>query len=205
MSKMRGSIGSMAVIVAFGCAVAGTVEQATIFADPQMQVKSGTLQGCGYRLKAIPKLKSTNTSAVLLDASFNLYTDTIGFGLLKAGAVEVTIKEGQPSRPTNRPIESFWLKTPGASPTAPVDNKVSPAEDKGYLLYVERLDAVMHLFTAVWDDTPITIGMRIKGEPVDRIYTGKVDSSTADKEQTQQCFREMVQIIKKGLAAEEKK
>lgn len=75
-------------------AQAGTIEQATVLADPQMQVKAGALQGCGFRLRVMPLSISGLRSVVLLDASFNLYSD--GLGLLKGGAMEVPIVGASP-------------------------------------------------------------------------------------------------------------
>lgn len=127
-------------LAALACSVAqaGTVEQAVILADPQMQVKDGLLQGCGYRLKSAPKQLGSK-STVILDSSVNLYAS--GMTLLKGGAIEVEAKNGAPDGVAkNKPIQSFWLKVQSEKATVPRGGKVIAAETKGYLLYGISLD-----------------------------------------------------------------
>ena len=183
---------------------AGTVEQASIFADPQMQVKSGEVQGCGYRLKAIPQDIATAKSAVMLDASFNLYSKGT-LGLLKGGALQLALKDGELGKPVNKPIESFWVKVQGEKPTAPTKVAIFAAETKGYLLYGVSLDTTMSLFKAVWDKVPIMIGMRLKGEPFDRIYSGTAQVSDQDNAQVHECMNELIKQMQADLATEMEK
>lgn len=186
-------------VVACAAARAGTVEQATVLADPQMQVKAGALEGCGFRLRLMPQLTAVQRSVVLLDASFNLYSG--GMGLLKAGAMEVPISGGKPGKPLNRPIESFWIKAQGKDPTSPLGGKVLPAETKGYLLYGAPLESITSLFEAVWEKAPITVGVRIKGESIDRIYVGPPQLSEADDQQGHECMGQLVTQMQKALDA----
>lgn len=179
-------------------AQAGTIEQALILADPQMQVKDGAIRGCGYRLKGMPKDISTAKSVVLLDTSFNLFSP--GVGLLKGGATQVTLKGGTP---VNRPIESFWIRAQGERPTPPPKTEVKPAETKGYLLYVVPMEATLHLFAAVREQTPLMIGMRIKGEGIDRIYAGTVEVSDKDQAQVGECMGELIKQMEHDLEAKE--
>ena len=173
-------------------AQAGTVEQATIVADPQMQVKDGAVQGCGYRLKAIPSSFDGLSSVVILDTSFNFYST--GLGLLKGGALAFQAKGGTLGQATTKQIESFWLKTATGRPTTP-QRKVIPAENKGYLLYSESIDTILNLFASVAEGVPITVGVRIKGESVDRIYTGRVNLSDQDKAQGDQCIEDLMKQL----------
>jgi hypothetical protein len=193
------SVALLALALALASAQAGTVEQAHVVADLQMQVKGGAIQGCGYRLKGMPKDFAGSRSLILLDASFNFYSE--GLALLKGGAAQVTVKEGGPTNPVNKPIESFWLKAPAEKPTTAVNNKVMPAETKGYLLYGVNVESVMSLFTAVWDKKPITIGVRIKGEPIDRIYVGTAQLSSEDSAQGNQRMDELLGQIQRELEA----
>jgi len=186
--------------LAFGSNYAGTIEQATIVAEPQMQVKNGVVEGCGYRLKAIPKSFQTNRQPILLDASFNVYVNG-PFGLVKGGAVQVENMNGTVGKPVNKPIDSFWLKAQGARPTAPVEKKI-PSDTKGYLLYGVSVADVMRLFRSVWEAEPLTLGMRIKGESLDRIYSGVAiteDSSNAD---IQRCIDDLINKVKNSLGEE---
>jgi hypothetical protein len=197
-SQMRGTMKRRPVLVVSACIAAiqvtqvqgGTIEQATILADPQMQVDKGAIKGCGYRLKSMPASLAGATSTVVLDTSFNLYSS--GLALLKGGAVFVPLRTGNPGQPVNRPIASFWIKAQGNKPTTPLQGKVMPAETSGYLLYGESMTAVGVLFNAVWDQEPITVGMRLKGEAIDRIYSGRVVLSEPDGLQGKQCMHELL-------------
>lgn len=62
--------GTLCIASAMSTASGGTVEQAFILADPQMQVRDGAVQGCGYRLKAIPQSFDGRSPVLALDASF---------------------------------------------------------------------------------------------------------------------------------------
>lgn len=181
-------------------AQAGTVEQAFIFADPQMQVKDGAIRGCGYRLKGMPNDIATAKSVVLLDASFNLFSGAVG--LLKGGATQVTLNNGVAGTPVNRPIESFWIMAQGERPTPPPKTEVTEAETKGYLLYVVPMDATLPLFAAVREQTPLMIGMRIKGEGIDHIYAGTVQVSDKDQAQVSECMGELIKQMDRDLEAE---
>lgn len=171
---------------------AGTVEQAIILADPQMQVKDGAVQGCGYRLKAIPQSFDGRSPVLALDASFNLYFR--GIGLMKGGAIHSDFKDGKP-QPTTKPIENFWLKTQGDKPTSAANGKVLAADTPGYLLYAASVDSVLALYRSVADGTQLTVGVRLKGEGVDRIYSGVVQVSDADRRQGMQCLGDLLREI----------
>ena len=190
------------VALASAAAHSGTIEQATILADPQMQVKGGAVDGCGYRLKSIPQGISGLKSALLLDSSFNLYAS--GLALVKGGAVQVEIANGAPSRPLNKPIQSFWLKVQSENATVPT-GKVIQAETKGYLLYRISPTAAIQLFDAAWSKTPITIGMRLRGEGIDRIYTGTVKLSESDTVEGQRCVDELLKQVKSSDGADAKR
>lgn len=185
---------SLTIALAAGASEAGTVESARIFADSQMQVKEGAIQGCGYRLKAIPSTFGNSSSVVVLDTSFNFYST--GLSLLKGGALQFRIEGGTTGQRVNRPILSFWLKAQAEKPTVALNGKVLQAEDKGYLLYGVTAESVMGLFGAVWNKLPITIGMRIKGEPIDRIYSGTIEHTDGDGAQVRQCMDELVKQMK---------
>lgn len=178
--------------LAVGCsalAEAGTVEEATFIASAQMQVKEGNIEGCGYRLVGIPKDAQTSRSTVLLDVSFNLYSN--GLALMKSGAVQTNVKSGTPDQSTNRPIESFWLKTQGEKPSKPLSGKFTQAETKGYLLYGVEVQQVMPYFEAVFEKRQFTLGVRIKGQSIDLIYSGAAVVSDADHAQGSQCLGEL--------------
>ena len=188
---------------AFGSVYAGTIEQATIVAEPQMQVKNGVVEGCGYRLKAIPKSLQTNRQPVLLDASFNVYVNG-PFGLVKGGAVQVANMSGKLGKPVNRPIESFWIKAQGARPTTPAEKKM-PSETKGYLLYGVSVADAMRLFQSVLELEPITLGMRLKGESVDRIYSGVAITENSSNEEIRRCISDLADTLRSSLSEEEQK
>jgi hypothetical protein len=188
---------------AFGSVYAGTIEQATIVAEPQMQVKNGVVEGCGYRLKAIPKSLQTNRQPVLLDASFNVYVNG-PFGLVKGGAVQVENMSGKLGKPVNRPIESFWIKAQGARPTTPSEKKM-PSETKGYLLYGVSVADAMRLFQSVLELEPMTIGMRLKGESVDRIYSGVAITENSSNAEIRRCISDLADTLRSNLSEAEQK
>lgn len=164
----------------------GTIEQAAVLAEPQMQVRAGAIQGCGYRLKGIPSSPDLRRPILLLDASFNIYSE--GFGLLKAGALQVDGQRVDAAKTVVRPIVSFWLKVEGEKPIAAKGGKFIPAETVGYLLAGADVQVVVQLFEAVWDRRPIMVGVRIKGEGVDRIYSGVPQTTEHEKNEGLQCF-----------------
>lgn len=189
--------------LAFGSVYAGTIEQAVIVADPQMQVKNGVVEGCGYRLKAIPKSFQTNRQPLLLDASFNVYVNG-PFGLVKGGAVQVENMSGTVGKPVNRPIESFWIKAQGARPTTSAEKKI-PSETKGYLLYGVSVADVMRLFQSVLELETLTLGMRLKGESVDRIYSGVATTEDSSNAEIRRCLADLADTLRSNLSDEKQK
>lgn len=187
---------ALAIASAFSGAFAGTIEQAIVLAEPQMQVKDGAISGCGYRLMSATKDAPNARSSIFMDASFNLYDS--GIVLLKGGAVQIT-KTPEGSRRTNKPIDSFWLKVDGHTPTKPFEGKVIPSETNGYLLFGVPLEAVIPFFGAITDAKPFTIGMRLKGESIDRIYTGVAQISEDDGKSAAQCFIELTNAMAQAI------
>jgi hypothetical protein len=178
---------------AFSAVSAGMVEQAIITATPVMQVKDGSVQGCGFRLKAFPKSFAEQSSFIALDASFNLYSP--GLGIVKGGALRIVVKDGN-FQSTNRQTESFWLKVEGEKPTTAADGKVHQSPDSiGYLIYAVSTDAITRLFAGMPTGALITIGVRVKGEPIDRIYSGQVQLSDTDRKQGGQCLADLIKEI----------
>lgn len=193
----------LSLCLAFGSVYAGTIEPATIVAEPQMQVKNGVVEGCGYRLKAIPNSFQTNRQPVLLDASFNVYVNG-PFGLVKGGAVQVENMSGKAGKSVNRPIESFWIKAQGERPTKPTEKKI-PSETKGYLLYGVPVADVMRLFKSVLESEPLTLGMRLKGESLDRIYSGVAITENSSNAEIRLCIADLADTLKSSLSKEEQK
>jgi len=184
-------------------AYAGTVEQAYVTADPQMQVKKGAIQGCGYRLMSIPMSAVPGQGdVVMLDASFNVYSNALS--LLKAGVVRMKSKNGAVGQTINMPLEGFWLKVPDKKPTSPLNDKYVTAETPGYMLAGTDITYVMALFDAVWNAKPITVGVRVRGEPIDRIYVGVPQLSAEDRAQGQQCVDHLVDQMQTETDKEQK-
>lgn len=181
-------------------ATAGTVEQAVIVAEPQMQVKDGAVEGCGMRLKSMPIDTTGLTSALVIDMSFNIYRS--GMALLKGGAVRIPLREASRGQVSNAPIDSFWMKIQSSRPTKPLHGHVMPAENPGYLLYGEALDEVVKLFDGLADRTPLTLGVRLKAEGIDRIYAGVAQLSDADRAQHAQCLGDLIRQMETDLKTE---
>lgn len=181
---------AFAAAIAACCASADTIEQAQLAAQPQMNVKDGVVLGCGYRITAVPKNTSRSTPVVVMDTSINLFRGVV---MLKGGAVKFVARSGQPGvgEPVVQPIETFWLKVPNVRPTRAREGKIMPAENNGYLIYGETADVLVGLLSAVWNREALTIGVRIKGETNDRIYTGVAELSDADIQQVRQCIQEV--------------
>lgn len=184
--------GLAACLIHLSSALAGTIEQAVVVAEPQMQVKDGAIQGCGYRLMSAPLNAPNQQSSVLMDASFILYDS--GVVLLKGGATQVN-KTANGSKAINKPIDSFWIKPGGHKPTTPFERKIIPSETKGYVLFGIPLDGAVPLFEAITSEKRYTIGMRLKGEKVDRIYTGIAQISEENATSGAQCLSEMINAM----------
>lgn len=195
------SLGFCVAALVSATANAGTVEQAIFIADPQMQVGEGAVQGCGYRIKGMPRDMTGSRQVVLFDTSFNLYSKG-SLALMKGGAMQVPIKDDKLGQATNKPIEKFWIKVQGGQPTAPTRVGLLAAETKGYLLYGVSIESAMSLFAAVWDKKPIMIGTRIRGESVDRIYSGTVQVSEHDRAQIIECMDELIKQMQIEIGAE---
>lgn len=187
----------LAALMTLTSAQAGTVEQALIIAEPQMQVKDGALEGCGMRLKSMPIDTAGLASTVVIDMSFNIYRS--GMTLLKGGAVRIALREPSRGQASNAPIESFWMKAQSSRPTKPLHGHVMEAENPGYLLYGETLPEVSKLFNGLVDGTPLTLGVRLKGESIDRIYSGIPRLSDADRAQHAECLGGLVGQMKSDL------
>jgi hypothetical protein len=175
---------------------AGTVEQAAILAEPQMQVSDGAVQGCGFRIKSAPRTLDGLTSVLVLDMSFNIYAD--GFAGLKGGAVRIPVKSGAPGHGTILQIQNFWMKVESERPTKPLNGEPLQAENPGYLIYVESVEAVGNLFNGVAEGKTLTVGVRLKGEGIDRIYSGVAHLSDADRRQGAQCLNDLIKKIDSG-------
>ncbi len=178
-------------------ASAGTIEQALTLAEPQMQVKDGAIQGCGYRLKSFPSQPDTRKPILALDASFNLYSN--GMGALKAGALLIDAQRTEAAKGMARPISSFWLKVEGDRPTFVLNGKFLPASTPGYLLGTVDVPSVAALFQAVWEGKPMMIGVTIKGDGIDRIYSGVPQLTDREKAEGTQCFGELLDQMKAAL------
>ncbi len=81
--------------------------------------------------------------------------------------------------------------------------KVLPAEAKGYLLYGAPIESITDLFEAVWTNAPITVGVRLKGESINRIYAGAAQVSDADDQQGHECMGQLASQMQKELGAAE--
>ncbi|MFG6412473.1 hypothetical protein ACG02S_01025 [Roseateles sp. DC23W] len=184
----------MLVALLQGTAHAGTVYQSAIVASPQMQVRDGQTDGCGFQLKSLPTSLAGEKSAVVLDVSLNLYSSYLA--LMKGGAVELGVSGGKPMARKALPITAFWLKASGGRATVPRENKVIPGEDPGYLLYGADFALVAELFYAVIEGKQLSLGVKVKGESVERIYVGVPQIEDAEKNQSHQCMTELPERMK---------
>jgi hypothetical protein len=176
----------------------GSIYQAVIVAIPQMQLKDGKVSGCGYQLKAMPiDAAAQRKPAVMLDVSFNVYAQT--FGLMKGGAEHLNLSD--PTKGVNKPISSFWLKLKDQPAPTPLGGKTIPAETRGYLLYGVEFSQTMPLFDAVMSDMPMLLGVHVKGEPVERIYSGTAKVANEEKQQILDCLSELSAGIRATLDA----
>lgn len=196
MQLARALLVLASTVVAASVADAGTVEQAQIIAEPQMMVSNGSVNGCGILLRSIVMRGDAEGGFTSFDSSFNVYAD--GFAMMKGGAKEGSSRNGTVTHST-RQVESFWLKAQGQPPTRPISNKVLPAQDKGYLLYGIEHSAAAGLFDAVLGRQSLVIGVRLKGEPVDRMHAGIARISDADHAQVLQCFGDLSKRMREEL------
>jgi hypothetical protein len=115
---------------------------------------------------------------------------------MKGGASQIGMSGERPNARKVLPITAFWLKAAGGKATVPVQGKVMPANDPGYLIYGADFSLVTELMGAVLDGQQLSLSMHIKGEPVERIYIGVASLDEAEKAQTQQCMVELATRMK---------
>lgn len=201
VQKMKQACLGITCALASWLAHAGSIYQAQLVAIPQMQVKAGKVLGCGFQLKAAPTQQELDGSYVMLDTSFILASN--GITLMKGGAVKLAVKNGSVS-PSNLPIQAFWAKVANNPATTPLNDKAVPSESPGYLMYGADFSAGNSLIEAMLDDARIMIGVRIKGEPVERIYSGEAKASEEEKQQVSQCIVELVGGMQREIDARTK-
>jgi hypothetical protein len=80
-----------------------------------------------------------------------------------------------------------------------------PSETKGYLLYGVSVADAMRLFQSVLELEPITLGMRLKGESVDRIYSGVAITENSSNEEIRRCISDLADTLRSSLSEEEQK
>ncbi|MEN9761112.1 MAG: hypothetical protein RI906_938 [Pseudomonadota bacterium] len=197
------AIGALAACLAAGGAGAATVQPSLIVAEAQMMVSKGKLDGCGFRLKAIPKDAVNRATANLADVSFMFYPDS-GAGLIKGGVVNVKVGDTRPGSVFAPQLTSFWVKAPKADPTYPPDGKYLQSESKGYLLYAISMPQFVNLYRSVMEGLNVAIGVRVKGEAVDQIFSGEVSVSDADREQAITCNSDLLHRLERSLQNEQR-
>ncbi|MEY8689884.1 MAG: hypothetical protein AB9M53_08400 [Leptothrix sp. (in: b-proteobacteria)] len=166
--------------------------------QPQMQVKSGAVDGCGVRIIAIPTAGAPTKKGFAVDASFNIYAD--GVGMVKAGVIKTL--NGNPTGET-QPISNFWLKANGAKATAPnaVGVLKSPTP-KGYLFYATELSTINKLFSALLEQEPVLLSIRRTDEDMDRTFAGTAVLSDTDRAQVMNCLNDLAAEIRGSALSE---
>lgn len=85
---------------------------------------------------------------------------------------------------------NLWMKAPPSTATSPDGNGIKDSEDKGYVLYVTRLDAAFPVVQAVLDSGKIQIGFLVQGNKTEQVMFGVVNLSNEEKEQLTNCLGE---------------
>lgn len=173
---------------------AGQVEQAVMKATAQMQVSQGKLDGCGLRVLALAPTREG--PARVADFSFNIYRS--GMAAVKAGVMLVSKdSKGNPSTSTVIPIEGFWLKGEGSSPTTPNQaGYIQSDSPRGYLLYVPDVEAVSGMFSSFFAGRSMQVGYRLKGDDSDRILSGSPIAEESDRKEVSRCLGELANALK---------
>ena len=171
---------------------AGMVEQMDFVAQPVVNVRQGSISGCGYRLIGSKANTQAGAKYFAIDLSFNLYVE--GVAAVKGGLLEFDVKslqENKPPKPLS--IRGFWIKTKGAKATNPINNKITRSESpRGYLLYTTDVENVIPLFGAVYAGEQVMIGYTRAGEDFDRVFNGFVTLQVSEVKQIQDCVTELL-------------
>lgn len=186
-----------------GAANAGTVYQAAIVVSPQMQMREGEVDGCGFQFKSLPTNLAGEKFPVMLDVSLNLYSGF--YAGMKGGALQIGMTGGTPASRKVVPISNFWLKVVGQKATTPREGKTMPANDPGYLLYPSDFGHAADLFYAVLEGKQLSLGVHVKGESVERIYVGVPSMEDAERAQSNQCMVELLERVNGLLQDAERK
>lgn len=179
-------------------ALAQMMISATISGQALQYMKDGRVSGCGIRMVGIEGVRASGPM-VVFDASFN--TVLPGLGTVKGDSQLVTLAQmqaGQSGQMRPRPV-AFWIRAPGSRATQPREGRmigaITPPEAVMYV--TDRLDDVMALFTAVASGKPIQVGIRQRGESVDRVFYGTVTLSDGDRGTVHQCFSDLAAGIER--------
>lgn len=168
-------------------ATAGTVQPSIILGNTQMHVRDGRVTACGMRFAAFPKDAASSANVTYMDTSFMMHRE--GFVLVKGGLVGAKYRNGEFSNTDAKKITNFWLMPDGSPPTKPDEGKLIDAESKNYLLYKISSDYFLTLVRTALDGKKLVMGGRVRGEHLDQIFGGVVNTDEADKQQIIDCVR----------------
>lgn len=175
-------------------AQAGIVIQSSMQGAAAVMVRSGAVDGCGFRVLSF--VHEPDGSTEVVDFSFNVYAE--GIALLKAGYVTLNVAT---KKRDIGPIQDFWIKADGADPASrqgPMGPSQSP---RGYLLQGTSLDDAMTLMKAVFDSRPVMVGVRRTKADVDIIHSGTIDAPEADKQEVLRCFKDVTRSWDRGSSS----
>ncbi len=177
-----------------GVSYAGVLSKASVGGQVQQFLSDGKVTSCGITLYALEEVKSPSDVLSVFNGAF-MVAGPAG-GLMKGRLATVSASQilaGNFDPAMLRPVktEMVWLKAQGAEATMlSPGQKVLPSDDPGYITYLTPLPALVAVLSAVFEETPIQIGMKASDGKFDIVLFGKVVMSDEDKAALAACLRE---------------
>jgi hypothetical protein len=183
---------------------ADTLRAATIAGQVQQFLKDGRVTGCGVTFSAIEVGNSPRDLLTVFNGSFML-SGPFG-GLMKGWASSITganVLAGNYGPDHLKPSKTLmvWAKAQGADATTIVPGQsIGKSDDPGYIMYLTPIKPLMALVDAIYEGTPVQMGMRTSAQKFDVVLFGKVAMPDEDKAALSNCITEWVAYVSERYA-----
>ena len=168
--------------------------------QPLMLLEKGNPQSCGIRIVGIQTpLNFNNPNEVLFAPDGSFMFDKKGYGLVKALAYQITVKDVTSDKAAKDiPFKSFWFKADNFKATTPII-KPYKGEQKYSLLYATEADSVIGLYNAVLNNEVIKFALKFENASQDVAYYGKVSIKKDELQQVVSCMDELTAQMSKEI------
>lgn len=187
----------MSILYFSNVAAGGIVEPANFEGQPVVSLKSGNINGCGFRIVGAKIDLNSLKKSFGIDFSFNFYDS--GIGIVKGGIRELKLNnKKEVDMGQAIPIKTFWIKAKSQKATNPIGQIISKGiNPTNYLLYESDPESIANLFNSISKKDEIMVGYRFSNEDIDRIFNGKVEITDGEITQVENCMQELIKNSEK--------